>query len=443
MSKYSKIGTQQTAVLDLSANDLEAVQLQANKVEHFFEELIDIKRLYSSDESINDCYSDFMHAMVNHTNFTEYQRSVFKTKALTKDFKFYDKYMDIFNIINALKNKVALIVDKKIDEKYNGVQEACFNTIWYGRAIWMFDGIEINTITPDKYWWDIDGLNYIENKDEDYYSVITVNVLTGKGFRTEYKLTNNVKEPLKIIGIDESLNFSTKFIEVPNYLLISDIEACFPYVIKIDITETIKQSDMYRTQTTIHADDRYFSRGRTHKSQGQYMIYNTAVGEQGAPLFNVSQPQLRFDLYNAEIDFNKQEIANVLGINSNALGIRLAANTLATVAVLEEETTMNNVNAIKKHFTTILSVIDPDLNFGEYVISSPTAISEIIQRLNGSISTEHKVKLSMPNATHEERLRETILLKIENGKMLTLEEEQFASANGLLGTEVETLNTYE
>lgn len=445
MGKYSKEDTStQVAVLD--GYDMASTQSASNKVEHIFNELKDIQEAFSESQC-NTEYSDFLKVLIPQ-HYRDIQTAVWRYRVKKKIITFYDKYLPSFNLESALKNKVALIVDRKLEETFTGVQQTIEALISYGKIMIRLDDDIMSFISPYLYWIEDGFLYYVENKERisktvEYYYVIVVDLQTNKAIRQTYSYKHDGKNAVYLIDTEQGLTFSTKFIEVENYMGVSDVEMCAYHMFAVDYLETLKVADGYRTQTTLHLDERYFRVGRSVTAQGFYRIYNTEIGEGTTPMFNVSQPQLRFDTYNAAIDFHKQEIANALGINANALGIRLAQNTLATVAILEEETTMNNVNAMKKHLTTVLKDIDARLDFGEYKISSPTVVADMASKLRGLISTEALVKLTMPNADDEARLRETILLKIENGKMLTLEEEQYATTNGLLGTEVETLNNYE
>lgn len=233
----------------------------------------------------------------------------------------------------------------------------------------------------------------------------------------------------------------------------SDIEEIKHELLAYDLAETMFNREIISTGLTIHADGRYFEDNRLISS-GAYKIYSDVDTEGGTvekPLFEVNQPLIRVQDY-VDTKIHYLDIICIdMGMSARALGFTNVNDQTATEALLDDEKTIETINASKADFKEQFGRMIDELYIkqngeAEYVFvledykpQSMSFKSKIVQSIGDNASIEYKVKMLNPTFTETDVLRETVLIKLEKTIPFTKKEMEYARKEGLIEDPLDSL----
>lgn len=367
------------------------------------------------------------------------------------DLPFHNKYIATSSLSTIMKSKVNKIVqeglkinDEIIDNKIivKEIQELI--EVYGAGAIVIkelaqdFKDSEFETLEPHRFYKDDEAtylITYLKREeDEVFYNLIAIEEMNNKVLVTNQNKKIDKKGNVRVLdGKTETVEFNPLFIFDGYENSLDKIKHALAL---IDLTETVMAVEVKSSEFNIHADEKYFDNGQIVKRDFYRIISQS--GSENPPLFQAFQPELRQESYIAIKNNYLQEIANEMGVSVRSLGFSSVNDQVATVALLDEENSIQTINSeidiLKALFNEFLSIYFDNqvAEFQPYYNNSIQFKANVIQTLGNSTSIETKVNILYPYKDEDFKLRETILIKIENSVPLTYEEEQYAIENGLI-----------
>lgn len=383
----------------------------------------------------------------------EYDKKLFNLSGwYRQDLDFHFKYLPTSTLNTTLENRANKIVQENTLLNDEEVDNSLFRTVQtkldvFGKClIFISDYVQNNfnesnfeVIEPTRYLIEKDSIliySYLGKSEKGNIVYKRLNVSEKETTEQKCEIIEN---SIKVISSErKKINFQP-FYEIKGKEKLSNIKE---NLAMLSLIETVLATEIKNSQFSIHADEKYFSNGQIIQSDF-FRIYQTSQ-QDTPPLYESFQPDLRQEDYRELKTMYKEEIASALGMSTRSLGIANSDVLTATGELLLEESTMQTINASKdllsKELNKFLKIyFNSVISIPLYISDNLALRSDIIQKLNGKISIEKTVVFLNPTFTIEERMREVVLIKLENAISLTEEEYKFAEENNLIGINFDNL----
>lgn len=373
-----------------------------------------------------------------------------------KSIPFYDKHISSSSLDMLINSKCDKVISSSTawadeQEKYLDIdmlKEVVKANAIYGRCL-------INITNVDVLDYDIIEPYRYELNEGDVYIWTFLRMEDNKQIFNQIYRTDKGIEEVSVIALDQRGNLST-YSEISEAKLgsmyvyefknswkaVSDVEKVKSTILKIDLAETIQLTEIKLAQFSIHIDQAHIENGRVLVQDYYRYLSNENEGEGAQPLFEPFQPTLRVEEYNAYLDRQLSNMCTSLGMNARPLGLVNVNNELATGIIQDEEKTAETINNVKNNFQRQFNDMLEELgvtyrlDIPSYSKQSIESKVSVVQGLSQSMSISERVNYLYPDKTLEEREKETLMIKYENGIPLTFEEEAKAQEYGILTPEV-------
>lgn len=441
-----------------------AVDRKVNKVDtnNEFNILAELKQSSNVDVShryTTSHYTDIFKALGFEITKEDYKNNYLHDLA-NNQLPFYTKHLStsIWNVIRDSKNEKVLDnsftifkdnEDNVIDIDDSTLTDVVNSISTYGKTLVVNSETDTDNelplinILPFRYRLidnEVHILTFLDTKkiNGSYRNIYRYLKVDGN-LKSEKVIHLNNKGQVVVLENEETtINYPFIYNEFNSVEKSSDLWAIRNEILNIDLIETVKMAEVKGTQFRIHAEQGYFEDGKV-LMQDVYRVYSEVNGAlDRKPLFEQFQPNIRAEEYDNIITSFVQRISNILGMSARSLGISSSETKVATVALLDEDKTAHTINKNKRKFIqdfeNFLSKYPVDYNFnlGMFINSSLSIRTEIAQKLKNNVSQESLIRFIYPEYNEEQVLNEVVKTKIEQGILMTKEEEEYAIENNLI-----------
>ena len=378
-----------------------------------------------------------------------------------KTLPFYEDHLQTSSMNTIVKSIASKVVDNNsmiiIDKEEhklptNVIKEIEKDKVRYGRVLvntlpsdkiedYTFEIIEPYRYeaTPTGYRWLTRVGDYVEKTEKYPQMILTTryrshNFMTNKEEVLESKSTFIYKGSEWIMKgsfapMDDNLSYLglTEFKTEDGKSIVEPIKN---ELFMLDILDTAIATEVIGGKFQVHLDERFFENGRVHRGDIN-RIYRTDGEDVSNALFQFYQPNIRDTSFINLKEHYVKQIAMDIGLSAQSLGFTTVQETTATTSLVEEQKTNEVINGYRIQLQSELQkaleeFIECKVNIKQYSFQSLEMKADVMNKLPHRMSIAESIDYLHSERSAEDRLKETVRIKVESGTVLTLAEREVA-----------------